>query len=203
VSDPADILRDVCSCIEAADLDRAANTIRKEYRFQPFGDAGRRYTPFQCLQVFLRDGFRDRYTGQRLVNPAVLRLISALLPRDFPAHPNWKQSESHIGFWQLSPTIDHVVPVARGGEDSDCNWVTTSMFRNQAKGNALLDELGWQLHPPGDLAAWDGLSGWVVDYVDADPVLNTLPSDSARHRNYIERWARASKRALAAGEPRG
>lgn len=80
MSDPADILREVCTFIGARDLDRAAKTIREEYPFHPFGNAGRRYTPFQSVRVFLRDGFCDRYTGQRLVNPAVLRLLSALLP---------------------------------------------------------------------------------------------------------------------------
>ena len=198
MKDPAETLREVCSFIAAGDLASAATTLQHQYPFQPTSNAGRRYTPFQSVRVFLRDGFCDRYSGQRLVNPAALRLVSALLPEDFPAHPNWKQSESHIGFWELFPTIDHLVPVARGGADSEANWVTASMFRNSAKGNALLDELDWQLHPPGDLASWDGLTASIVAYFDADPDLKGLPSDGARHRAYIQAWARASKRALAA-----
>ena len=119
MQDPAETLRTVCTFISSRDLDRAASTIQQDYPFETFITNKRKITLFQSIQVFLRDGFVDRYTGKRLVNPAVLRLIAALLPNDFPAHPHWKLSESHIGFWELFPTIDHVVPVTRGGEDSD------------------------------------------------------------------------------------
>jgi hypothetical protein len=47
-------------------------------------------------------------------------------------------SETHIIYWALFPTIDHVVPVAREGPDEDKNWVTTSMLRNAAKSNWTL-----------------------------------------------------------------
>jgi HNH endonuclease len=53
-------------------------------------------------------------------------------------------------FWEVGATIDHVVPVTRGGADDESNWVTTSMARNSAKMNWTLEELGWTLHPPGN-----------------------------------------------------
>jgi hypothetical protein len=195
MTDPAEVLRAVCRSLGERDLVSGAATLRRDYPFEPLPNAGRQYTPFQCMEVFLCDGFCDRYTGQCLVNPAVLRLVSALLPKEFPAHPNWKQSESHIGFWELFPTIDHLVPVARGGADAEDNWVTTSMFRNSAKGNALLEELGWELQPRGDLASWDGLTDWVIEYVASDPELNSITGEETRHRAYIQRWVRASTRA--------
>jgi hypothetical protein len=77
----------------------------------------------------------DRYSGLPLVFPGVLRLLSRLLPQEFPFHPNWKMAETHPAYWELFPTIDHVLPVSRGGVDSDVNWVTTSMLRNAAKAN--------------------------------------------------------------------
>jgi hypothetical protein len=40
------------------------------------------------MEVFLRDGFLDRYTGSRLIFPATLRMLSQLLPEEFPAHPH-------------------------------------------------------------------------------------------------------------------
>jgi hypothetical protein len=58
----------------------------------------------------MRDGFCDRYTGRRLVFPGVLRLISELFPKEFPWHPNWKQGVGHSLYWELSPTVDHVIP---------------------------------------------------------------------------------------------
>jgi hypothetical protein len=141
------------------------------------------------MEVFLRDGFLDRYTGSRLIFPATLRMLSQLLPEEFPAHPNWKMSESHIVFWELFPTIDHIIPVSRGGKDEPSNWVCTSMLKNQAKSHWTLEELGWVLYEPGDLKDWDGLTQWFLDYVD----IHKEVLDNA----YLKRWnnaARAVKR---------
>ena len=94
-------------------------------------------------RVFARDGFVDRYSGDKLVFPGtLLRLLSALMPDEFPAHPNWKMSASHVMYWELCPTIDHLVPVARGGADNESNYVTISMLRNSAKAHWTLEELG-------------------------------------------------------------
>lgn len=191
----AETLQAAFALISTGRIADAAKTIEQHYPFIPPTNAGRKYTPFQSLQIFIRDGFCDRYSGKHLINPAVLRLFSAFLPDQFPAHPNWKQSESHIGFWELFPTIDHLVPVARGGPDSPENWVTTSMLRNSAKSNALLEELGWELKPHGDLSIWDGMTGALFGYLNGDPQLKRIPPEGLRHRDYILQWARASKRA--------
>lgn len=114
-------------------------------------------------------GCRGR--GAKLVHPGALRALSLIAPEQFPAHPNWLMSQSHFAFLELFPTIDHLIPVARGGVDDESNWVTTSMLRDSAKAHWMLDELGWTLSPPGDYAEWDGLSGWFVDYVGAQPEL--------------------------------
>ncbi len=41
------------------------------------------------------------------------------------------------------------------------------MAHNFAKMNWTLEELGWDLRPPGDLNAWDGLIHWFVEYTKA------------------------------------
>ena len=93
-------------------------------------------------------------------------------------------------YWELYPTLDHIIPVARGGADETENWVTTSMFRNGAKGKALLEEIGWTLRAPGDFAQWDGLLNWFVDYLERDATqLQYAP---------LKPWYRAAKRALTA-----
>ncbi len=137
--------------------------------------------------IFMRDSFTDRYSGNRLVFPGALRLLSRLLPEEFPAHPNWKMSESHIVYWELFPTIDHIYPVARGGKDEESNWVTTSMLRNSAKSNWTLDELGWDLVDPPQGCDWDGLMSWFVVYV----------SREARYFDdaYLRRWYKAAIKA--------
>ncbi len=100
-------------------------------------------------------------------------------------------SESHIVYWELYPTIDHIVPVARGGADDETNWVSTSMIRNSAKSNWTLEELGWQLLPPGDYTQWDGLMGWFLKYIEQDP--------THLQNNYLKRWHSAARLTAAKG----
>jgi 5-methylcytosine-specific restriction endonuclease McrA len=89
-----------------------------------------------------------------------LRVLSLLLEEAFPYHRNWKQSETHPAFWELYPTIDHIVPVARGGADDESNIVTISMVRNSTKSNWLLDEVGWSAQLAPVVPEWDGLVRW-------------------------------------------
>ena len=192
---PTEIVQAVCSRLALGDTRGAADTLRQGYPFQPTIRSTRRTTPHRIMSIFLRDGCIDRYSGQRLVNPGVLRLLSACLPDEFPAHPNWKQDATHFAYWELFPTVDHLIPIARGGQDNDENLVTTSMLRNAAKGAGTLTELGWKMHPRGDLANWDGMTRWLVERVDKDPGLVSLPERGARHRQYVLKWARASARA--------
>ena len=182
--DKADILARTVAAIDTGDLDRGRQILRREYPFSAVAKNPRRYTERQCLRVFYRDGFLDRYSGTKLVHPGALRTLSILLPDEFPAHPNWLMSQSHFAFWELFPTIDHLVPVARGGVDAEPNWVSTSMLRNSAKAHWTLGELGWSLSEPGDQTVWDGLSGWFVDHLEAHP---ELMADK-----YLARWYRAT-----------
>lgn len=138
------------------------------------------------MSVFLRDGFIDRYTGERLLFPGTLRLLNRLLPEDFPCDDKARLSVTHQAFWELFPSLDHIVPVSRGGPDTEDNWVTTSMSRNAAKGLWTLEELGWRLLPPGD-SQWDGLTGWCMEHVRTRP---TLLKDDA----YLRSWYTAAVR---------
>jgi len=166
------------------DREKASKIVRGKYTCLPLPKTKRRYTEVQSLRLFLRDGFIDRYSGSPLVLPATLRLLSKLLPDELPAHPNWKMSESHIAFWELFPTVDHVVPVARGGLDTEENWVTTSMLRNGAKSHWTLEELGWKLYPAGNVRDWDGLTSWFLMYIERHP---EFLEDA-----YLKRWHKAA-----------
>jgi hypothetical protein len=186
LADRAAVIGRVLQALRGGDTEAARKTLQTEYPFVAVVPEGRRYTEMQSLQVFVRDGFVDRYSGQRLLFPGVLRLLSRRLPEEFPYHANWKMSATHQAYWELFPTIDHVVPVARGGEDNEENWVTISMVRNAAKANWTLEELGWSLRPAGSLAEWDGLMGLFMELVDADP--------SLLEDGYLRRWHSAAVR---------
>jgi len=95
----------------------------------------------------------------------VLRLLSFLFPQEIPYHPHWRAGLPHPIYWSLQPTLNHLVPLGRGGRDELDNQVTTSMMQNALKGQWTLEELGWKLQPAGSIADWDGLMGWFCEYV--------------------------------------
>lgn len=174
-----------CDLITSGDLDSAAETIRNAYPFSPIEKSGRSYTPRTMTKIFVRDGFIDRYRGTRLVFPPTLRIISQYLPLDFPYHKNGKMTEGHLAYWELFPTIDHVQPVARGGIDTEENWVCCSMLTNSIKSNWTLEQLQWKLLHPGDIKEWDGMMNWFLNQIAKDASLLQIP--------YLKTWWSAAK----------
>jgi hypothetical protein len=154
----------------------------------------RRYSKARLIGLFARDRFTDRYSGKRVVFPGALLMLSQLLPRQFPYHPNWKFGACHQLYWQLYPTLDHVVPLARGGTDEEANWVTTSMLQNSLKGSWLLAELGWQIQPV-TTDSWDGLVGLSFRLAQEKPHLLEVLS--------IAQWWRAARAVQQAPEAGG
>lgn len=183
-SDKIDLIASACKALINGDENFALSQIRR-YPFINVNPQRKSFSPREATFIYMRDGFLDRYSGVRLINPAVLRVLSKSFPTEFPFQRNWKMSETHMAYWELFPTIDHVLPVARGGTDSHENLVTTSMLRNSAKSNWTLEELRWTLLDPGDSSKWDGLTGWLVDYVDETGI--------ARQEQYVKNWYVAAK----------
>ena len=184
-----DVIQRVCRAISDGKKDDARKIIRAEYKFTSFKNKGRKYDEIKKTKVFLRDGFIDRYSGDKLVYPPVLKILSNLFKKDFPYQKHWKMSETHIAWWELIPTVDHVEPVARGGADEEENWVCTSQLRNSAKSNWLLDELGWERKEKGDLEKWDGMMDWFMEYMKS-------ANDEIKADKYIAKWHNAAKRAM-------
>lgn len=166
----------------------AFSTIQDQYQFEKKLIQKRNYTMNQKMNVFYRDGFIDRYSGQKLVIPGILKVISYYFPKEFPYHAHGKMTEGHIAYWELFPTIDHIVPIATGGHDQADNWVTTSMFNNLIKSNWTLEQLRWELQPPGDILKWDGVTSLFIHLVQSD---EELLKD-----NYIKGWYNVAKRYL-------
>lgn len=186
------MLLDVCAALTNRQVGHAGAILRDRYPFEPPLDRKRQSRPARDVRIFCRDGFVDRYSGERLVFPGTLRLLAKLLPNEFPYHPNWKTTACHLAFWELSPTIDHIVPFSHGGADSESNLVTTSMLRNSAKANFTLERLGWSLTPRGDLSEWDGLMSWFLIQVEENP---RILDDNLRM------WQRAAQAAKARTAP--
>ena len=174
--------------ITNGDVENSKRIIREEYPFTPFQPDKRSYTMTEKMKIFIRDGFIDRYSGDRLINPGVLKIITFYCPNEFPYHPHGKMTEGHVAYWELFPTIDHIVPIARGGKDTIENWVTTSMLHNQVKNNWTLEQLNWTLYAPSNYEDWDGLTAKFVQFVLQRPEL--------LQDKYISSWFRASQSAL-------
>ena len=100
-------------------------------------------------------------------------------------HKNEKMTEGHIAYWELFPTIDRVVPVARGGIDDEINWACCSMLTNSIKSNWTLEQLQWKLLPVGNINEWDGLLGWFVQQVSREPLLS--------ENKYVKKWYGVAK----------
>ena len=186
----------LCQAIASGSVGDAAALARAELPFEAPYRPERSLTDTEKVSVFLRDGFIDRYSGERLVFPGTLRLLSHVLPEEIPYHSHWKTAECHMLFWHLYPTVDHVDhvdPVARGGSDTTENLVCTSMLRNDAKRHWTREELGWRRNPPGSLEVWDGLLGWFMTYASDET--------SVLEQRFIKQWHRAAQRALASYEP--
>ena len=188
--DRAEILASVCALIADGESERAKAKLLTEYPCASPSTRRNKWPLSRLVAVFARDGYTDRYSGLRLVFPGTLRALSLLMDEAFPYHPNWKQSATHPAFWELYPTIDHIVPVARGGADDEPNVVTTSMLRNSAKSNWLLNEVAWPSELAPIVPGWDGLVGW---FVSSSASIELLRRDPV-----ISRWHAALREPSAA-----
>ena len=188
-TDPAQVLRTACNALLNGNLSSTKEVVRKGYPFSGQPALPRRYSELQKLRIFVRDGFIDRYTGTHLVFVGILRLFSFLMPEEFPYHPNGKLDRCHLAYWQLMPTLDHIVPLTRGGRDHPENWITTSMVSNGAKANWTLEELGWTILPSGNLTEWDGLMATFIALVDSEATLS--------QEKYLKSYYRIAKTVLA------
>ena len=186
--DKSSIISSIVSLLLDDNEASAKAIINQEYPHTQIEIDKRTYTMTQKMNQFLRDGFIDRYSGQKLLNPGILKIISYYFPDDFPYHPHWKMTETHIAYWELTPTIDHIHPIAKGGEDDESNWVTTSMKNNSIKSNYTLDELQWKLYPRGEIVEWDGLTSVFLKLVEKDKEL--------LEDHYIRSWYNVSKTCL-------
>lgn len=162
----------------------AKKTIIEEYPFHMLVSQGRNYTNKEKMEQFVRDGFIDRYSGQKLVNPGMLKVLSYYMPDVFPYHAHWKMEQCHNAYWEFIPTIDHIVPVALGGADVKENWVTTSMLHNSIKSNWTLEQLNWKLYDAGDFKEYDGFTSLFIQLVEAE-------SDMLKDI-YIKKWYKVS-----------
>ena len=125
--DRSAVMSDIANMLLSGNKAAAKTIICQEYPHTYYEIEKRAYTMDQKMNQFISDGFIDRYTGKKLLNPGILKILSNYFPNEFPYQPHWKMTDTHIAYWELVPTLDHIYPIAKGGHDDESNWVTTSM----------------------------------------------------------------------------
>src|ERR1700749_540987 len=96
-----EVISEICFALSDGNEQRAKDVARQEYPFEITERSKRRITDVARTKIFIRDGFIDRYSGQKLVYPGTIMLLTVLLPNEFPYHPNWKMDASHVFLWEL------------------------------------------------------------------------------------------------------
>ena len=186
MKDQAVVIRDVSRAITRGQDDVARRVLRDNYPFVPARRVRTTVPIAEMLGIFIRDGFTDRYRGNRLIFPGALHLLARLLPDEFPYHPHGKTDACHPAFWDLFPTVDHIVPLAYGGTAGADNLACVSMRTNQVKANWRLEDLGWNLLP-SEMGDWDGLIYWAVEELERHPEIRPTGAFGA--------WMRAGQGA--------
>ncbi len=182
------ILQEICRLLSDDKRQDCIEFANENYPFTENLSQKRQYSKYQMCKVFLRDGFIDRYSGEKLLFPGLIKIMTIEFPHIFKYHRNWKMSETHMIYWELFPTIDHLLPVARGGKDTEENWITTSMIRNSAKSNWAIEEIGWKLYDKGNLNEWNGLIDYFINLTDKNV--------NYTEDKYVMDWKNALLRAM-------
>jgi 5-methylcytosine-specific restriction endonuclease McrA len=186
--DKALLIKNICGLLLEDKRQDSIELVKLHYPFQSYTSQTRKYSKYQMCKIFLRDGFIDRYSGEKLLFPGLIKILSNEFPDIIKYHRNWKMSDTHMIYWDLCPTIDHLIPIARGGNNNDENLITTSMKHNSIKSNWTIEEIGWKLYNKGLLNNWDGLTHYFIDLINIKP-------DYEKDK-YIHDWKLALYRAL-------
>jgi 5-methylcytosine-specific restriction endonuclease McrA len=118
-------------------------------------------TPKVKTTTFERDQYTCRFCGTKTIDLEVLKALSRYFPAEFPYDSAWKHGVSSLVYWTHSTSLEHVLPIARGGLDDISNYATTCYACNDARGDLLLEEIGWKdrLSSP---VSWDGLRRYLT-----------------------------------------
>ncbi|WP_425600790.1 HNH endonuclease [Frateuria edaphi] len=126
----------------------------------PKGDRDPARMPSLAAQaaIFVRDGWRCRFCGTKVIN----RSARARLIRSFPDEVHWsaREFERHTALYAMACSLDHVHPHGRGGRNEPDNFVTACYCCQFGRGEWLLAEveLTDPRSPEPVRDSWDGLS---------------------------------------------
>lgn len=112
--------------------------------------------------VFLRDGYRCRYCGSRLIAQDAIKSFASALDSEVFVKGR-KASENHGIVHAAWPVADHIIPWNLGGRTTLDNLVSSCGPCNYGKYNWTIQQMGIQNPLSGDPISddWDGLASKV------------------------------------------
>ena len=191
----SDIIIKACAAVEKGKIEKAKEIISTNYPYSNFKNNLPETTVSRNLKVFMRDGFIDRYTGEKVILPVALSLLSFIIPDVFPLQKNWKYEGTHQAFYTIRAAVDKVNPA--DDYDKDLSTLVTTSYSNKiAKSNANLSDIGWKLLSLEEIEKkrWDGLSGWFMKYLEEHPkFINRDPKIKEWYENLLKHQIREEK----------
>ena len=99
-----DVLKDAANYLLTGNVSSAKETINHGYPFHAIPSSKRAYTDKQKKDQVKRDGFIDRYSGEKLINPGLLKVFPIIFLTSFPI--------IHMGRWKIviMPTRKFFLP---------------------------------------------------------------------------------------------
>lgn len=109
--------------------------------------------------IFARDGWRCRYCGTRVISTKARKVFTERFPEE--THwVSWQRYGGHSALLSQGASLDHVLPISRGGKNVDCNFVTACGTCQFGRNQWTLEEVGFtdprDRQPVRD--GWDGLT---------------------------------------------
>lgn len=179
---------EVCAALSDGDIDKSREIISTKYPHnktlpkverakQIFNKVPRQKSMFTAesikaktnndtqmrLAIFMRDGFIDRYFGDKLIFSGTLRIISLIMPDIFPYQSHGDTKLCHQSWWDLHTSISHITPTVIGGSDSTENLLCASNRHTFQIKSSTPEEVGWKVISAGNLEDWDGTLSWYYE----------------------------------------
>ena len=108
--------------------------------------------------IFLRDGWRCRFCGIKVLSKSARDKLIRLFPDE--THWGKKEFQRHSALYATASSLDHVVPHSRGGKNHISNFITACYCCQFGRGEWTIEEVELYdpLQRPPFIDAWDGLT---------------------------------------------
>ena len=110
-------------------------------------------------EIFCRDNWHCRYCNDAVIFTPLLKILDNISPNRGYYHPNGKSDKMLSLFANKFASVDHIVPVTKGGKNEVDNFVTSCWECNLKFGNKTHKEgKPKPQNKNSNVTNWDGFS---------------------------------------------